>query len=138
MGGESGDGSGVGRVERVRYESRIGTFLHGRRCPVAVDIGDDDMLENFGFRSRVCDRGTYASGSDDENTHPLTLRSMRRRVPTLDPTAGARDARRRCTSITTLTIAAQKHHNEMKPLTVIHMRIGTAIRLSTPSSAMSR
>ena len=75
---EFGDRTGVGRVERARYESRIRTPLDRRRGPVAVDIGDDDVLENFGFRSRARDRGPDATGSDHENAHAFTLRSMRR------------------------------------------------------------
>ena len=37
-----------------------------------------------------------------------------------------------------LTIAAQKHHSETKPLSVSHMSTGTATRFSTPRRAMSR
>ena len=38
----------------------------------------------------------------------------------------------------TLTIAAQKHHKEMKPLTVIHISTGTAMRFKTPMIERSR
>ena len=41
-------------------------------------------------------------------------------------------------SITTLTIAAQKHHSETNPLTVIHINTGTATKFMSPSSARSR
>ena len=92
-------------------------------------IGDDDVLENFGFRSRPRDRGPDSTGSDDENAHAFTLRA---------PTQRRALDLRKWKSITTLTIAAQKHHNEMNPLTVNHISTGTATRLSKPSAAMSR
>ena len=40
--------------------------------------------------------------------------------------------------MTMLTIAAQKHHSDTKPLTVSHMSTGTATRFNAPRVARSR
>ena len=129
------DCTGIRRVERVRDESRIGTALDRDLRARHVEIGDDDPFENVGFGRGLRHRRSDSTRADYENPHPITLRALRHERVTYP---SARAARRRWKSITTLTIAAQKHHNEMNPLTVSHMRIGTATRFNTPSTEMSR
>jgi hypothetical protein len=73
--GEFGDRGGIRRVERMSYESRIVTSVNRRGRPQKIQIGDDHVLENFGFRSRSCDRGSDSTGSDYENAHAFTLRA---------------------------------------------------------------
>src|SRR5439155_22295310 len=94
---EGGDRSRVRGVDRLRYESRICASIDRAGRALEVEVGDDDPLENIGFRGRARDRGPDPAGSEHENAHRLTLRSMRWSAAILGgaPTA-ARGTRSRC------------------------------------------